>query len=361
MELGTGSHAQVVALVPAHNEEAALPAALDSLWQQTRRPDRVIVIADNCTDRTVDVARAAGAEVFETVANTHKKAGGLNQALAVLLELLAPQDRVLVMDADGALAPGFVETALRELADETVGAVGGIFWGEPGHGLVGELQRNEYARYARDIDRKHGRAMVLTGTATLHRVDVLTAVAAARVRTLPGPAGWVYDTTALTEDNEITLAIKSLGYRCVSPADCWVVTEVMPTWRDLWRQRLRWQRGAIENLRAYGLNRVTLPYAVQQLGMGIGVIAMWCFVLLTVLTAGAGYTFRPLWLVVGLIFVAERIVTVRRRGTRAVVLAALMVVEWAYDLFLQGVLLRSVWDSIRRAEARWHHVSAPVS
>ncbi|MDX3003949.1 glycosyltransferase [Kribbella solani] len=74
MELGTGSHAQVVALVPAHNEEAALPAALDSLWQQTRRPDRVIVIADNCTDRTVDVARAAGAEVFETVANTHKKA-----------------------------------------------------------------------------------------------------------------------------------------------------------------------------------------------------------------------------------------------------------------------------------------------
>ena len=91
---------------------------------------------------------------------------------------------------------------------------------------------------------------------------------------------------------------------------------VMPTWRDLWRQRLRWQRGAIENLRAYGLNRVTLPYAVQQLGMGIGVIAMWSFVLLTVLTAGNGLRVQPLWLSVGLIFVAERVVTVRRRGAR---------------------------------------------
>ena len=361
MELGTGSHAQVVVLVPAHNEEAALPAALDSLWGQTRRPDRVVVIADNCTDGTVDVARTAGAEVLETVGNVDKKAGGLNQALSILLELLTPADRVLVMDADGVLAPRFVETALRELDDESVGAVGGVFWGESGHGVIGELQRNEYARYARDIDRKRGRAMVLTGTATLHRVDVLSRVAAARGSALPGPVGLVYDTTALTEDNEITLAIKTLGYRCVSPADCWVVTEVMPTWRDLWRQRLRWQRGAIENLRAYGLNRVTLPYAVQQAGMGVGVIAMWSFVLLTILTAGNGLHFQPLWLAVGLVFVAERVATVRRRGARAMVLAAVMVVEWAYDLFLQLVLLRSVWDSIRQAEARWHHVTTPVS
>lgn len=361
MELGTGSHAQVVVLVPAHNEEGALPAALDSLWRQTRRPDRVIVVADNCTDGTVAVATGAGAEVFETVGNVDKKAGGLNQALSILLEILTPADRVLVMDADGVLAPRFVETALRELGDVSVGAVGGVFWGEPGHGLIGELQRNEYARYARDIDRKRGRAMVLTGTATLHRVDLLARVAEARGHALPGPAGLVYDTTALTEDNEITLAIKTLGYRCVSPADCWVVTEVMPSWRDLWRQRLRWQRGAIENLRAYGLHRVTLPYAVQQAGMGIGVIAMWSFVLLSVLTAGDGMHARPLWLAVGLVFVAERVVTVRRRGARAMILAAVMVVEWAYDLFLQVVLLRSVWDSIRRTEARWHHVASHQS
>ncbi len=37
-----------------------------------------------------------------------------------------------------------------------------------------------------------------------------------------------------------------------SPNGCRVVTELMPTWRNLWTQRLRWQRGALENLGAYG-------------------------------------------------------------------------------------------------------------
>ena len=61
---------------------------------------------------------------------------------------------------------------------------------------------------------------------------------------------------------------------------------------------------------------------------------------------GAQLQVRPLWLAVGLVFVAERI-TVRRRGARAMILAADEVVEWVYDLFLQGVLLRSVWPGSR--------------
>ena len=65
-----------------------------------------MVVADNCTDRTEDVARAGGAEVFRTVDNTHKKAGALNQVLAGLLPGLDDDDLVLVMDADSLLDPG---------------------------------------------------------------------------------------------------------------------------------------------------------------------------------------------------------------------------------------------------------------
>ncbi len=60
----------------------------------------------------------------------------------------------------------------------------------------------------------------------------------------------------------------------VSPRECPVVTELMPTWRTLWGQRLRWQRGALENLGAYGLTRQTFRYWAQQLGIGYGVIAL---------------------------------------------------------------------------------------
>jgi poly-beta-1,6-N-acetyl-D-glucosamine synthase len=41
---------------------------------------------------------------------------------------------------------------------------------------------------------------------------------------------------------------------------CDTTTEVMPTWADLFRQRLRWQTGALTDLRAYGLTGVTAPY-----------------------------------------------------------------------------------------------------
>jgi hypothetical protein len=60
----------------------------------------------------------------------------------------------------------------------------------------------------------------------------------------PESPGQVYDTLALTEDNEITLALKTLGWAMVSPQECRITTELMPAVGDLWEQRLRWQRGA---------------------------------------------------------------------------------------------------------------------
>jgi len=75
----------VTVLIPAHNEEVSLAPTIASLHSQSHRPERVIVVADNCTDSTVTVARRAGVEVFESVRNTHKKGGALNQALKHLL------------------------------------------------------------------------------------------------------------------------------------------------------------------------------------------------------------------------------------------------------------------------------------
>jgi hypothetical protein len=45
-------------VIPARNEAKLIPIALDSLARQTRRPDRVILIDDNSSDRTVEFAEA---------------------------------------------------------------------------------------------------------------------------------------------------------------------------------------------------------------------------------------------------------------------------------------------------------------
>src|SRR5215218_2928494 len=98
---------KIVALIPCHNEENLVWRAIRSLHSQTRPPDRIVVIADNCTDGTARLARYCGAEVFETEGNRHKKAGALNQVLGRLLPELDPSDAVLVQDADSFLDERF--------------------------------------------------------------------------------------------------------------------------------------------------------------------------------------------------------------------------------------------------------------
>ncbi|MCU1281136.1 MAG: glycosyl transferase family 2, partial [bacterium] len=55
------SRPPIAVLIPAHNEESVLSHTLSSLMPQMRPDDRVIVIADNCDDATVSIARASGA------------------------------------------------------------------------------------------------------------------------------------------------------------------------------------------------------------------------------------------------------------------------------------------------------------
>ena len=54
----------ILALLPAHNEQSTIAAAIRSLQEQTAPPERIVVVADNCTDSTADVARSYRAEVF---------------------------------------------------------------------------------------------------------------------------------------------------------------------------------------------------------------------------------------------------------------------------------------------------------
>ena len=239
----------VTVLIPAHNEADCISATLTSLISQSHSPERIVVVADNCTDDTVGIAQRMGVDVIESQDNAFKKAGALNQALARVLPGQGDNDLVMVMDADTTLDAGFLEAAVRRMTDDRgLMAIGGLFYGEQGAGLIGQFQRNEYIRYAREMRRRRGRVFVLTGTASIFRPVALRTVAAERGRSLPGVPGDVYDTVVLTEDNELTLALKSLGALLISPGECTVVTEVMPTWQALWSQRLRWQRGALENL-----------------------------------------------------------------------------------------------------------------
>ena len=85
----------MVVLIPAHNEGTGLLPLLTDLSGATR----TLVVADNCTDGTAAIARAAGAEVIERHDPTRRGKGfALDFGIAHLAS--KPPEVVVIIDAD---------------------------------------------------------------------------------------------------------------------------------------------------------------------------------------------------------------------------------------------------------------------
>jgi len=102
-------------LVPAHNEERVIQATLESIRSQLWEGDRLLVIADNCSDTTANIARECGAEVFE---RRDLERRGKGYALQSGVELLKshPPAAVVVVDADCQLMPGCLNALAAQVA-----------------------------------------------------------------------------------------------------------------------------------------------------------------------------------------------------------------------------------------------------
>src|SRR6266568_2090346 len=99
---------RVAVLVPAHNESSGVLPTLADIKAQMSAGDRLIVVADNCTDDTAAVAAAASAEVISRHDADRK---GKGYALAAGLSHLRkdPPDVVIVVDADCRLADAAID------------------------------------------------------------------------------------------------------------------------------------------------------------------------------------------------------------------------------------------------------------
>ena len=342
--------ARVVAVIPAHNEEEGISQTIRSLRLQTRPPDRVLVMADNCSDDTARLARLAGAEVVETVDNRAKKAGALNQGLALVLPTLSDDDLLLTMDADSQLVEDFLERAIDLFVEHVdLGGLSGSIVARETTNLLELAQAIEYARGTRLVGRKQGRVHVLSGAATVLRADVLRAIGAARGTGLPGSPGELFIEDSLTEDYELTLAVRSLGYRCLSTRQCPVITDVMPTFRDLRLQRVRWYRGAMESLALYGWSPLT-HWTWFQIGITyVASLLLPLVVLLIVLSLVLfDSVFDARWLLIWPVMMAEQYVNARRVGVRLWRIPLLFFPLWAYD----NLLFTYCWIALRQLAHR---------
>lgn len=109
---------KISVVIPAYNEEAYIGNCLDSLMQQEVKPDEIIVINNNSTDKTVDIVKKYPVRIVR-----EKEQGmiparnrGFNEAQ---YEIIARTD------ADTILPPDWIKKIKEHFKDKTLLAVSG--------------------------------------------------------------------------------------------------------------------------------------------------------------------------------------------------------------------------------------------
>lgn len=103
---------KVAVLIPAYNEAAGIAATISTILPQLTPDDRLLVIADNCTDSTANIARKCGATALERQ-DTERKGKGYALDFGLVAIASDPPEVVIVVDADCICQPDAIEKLAR--------------------------------------------------------------------------------------------------------------------------------------------------------------------------------------------------------------------------------------------------------
>jgi cellulose synthase/poly-beta-1,6-N-acetylglucosamine synthase-like glycosyltransferase len=238
-------------VVPAHNEEAAIAGAVVSTmaidWPADRF--RVVVVADNCTDDTAEVAARAGAQVL---IRQDAELRGKGYALAYAFRDSRERrwaDAVVIIDADSRVSPNLLEA------------------------IAARMERGEQAVQIHygvsNVDASWRTRLMAIALAAFHRVR-------SRARERLGVScgirgnGWglthalleqvPFGSYSLAEDVEFGIELGMRGVRVAYADEAWCEGEMVTAGTNARSQRRRWEQGRMALLRSR-----TIPLLKQAL------------------------------------------------------------------------------------------------
>ena len=95
----SGVDSSFTLIIPAHNEEAVISDTLLRLTSDRRKNDRILVVADNCSDNTAEIAKNCGVEVT-TRLDLEKVGKGFALAHGLRFVEATKTDTIIILDAD---------------------------------------------------------------------------------------------------------------------------------------------------------------------------------------------------------------------------------------------------------------------
>ncbi|QBI52031.1 glycosyltransferase [Streptomonospora litoralis] len=360
-------------VIPAHNEEPVIDAAITSALRLFDRWD-IYVVSDSSRDATADIAAETGVNVLELLTNRGK--AGAIEAVIEEFELTENYEGVVILDADTELDAGYVEGARRQLGDPHVAAVAGFVvaeWKPKQRTVVGRLisaYRDrlywllQYLLRFGQTWRHSSVSFIVPGFASVYRTRSLKGIDI-------NPKGLVI------EDFNMTFEVhhKRLGRISMNP-DTKAYCQDPFTMGDYVKQVRRWTLGFWQTVRRHGIWPSLFWFALFFYILEVVVVsvlllataALGLFTLLPPLTGGAvleiagyasGYTavtaVLPLTTILIGLFVPDYVLTcllatVRRRPSY-LVYGLFFLPMRVIDAYLTLRTLPQAWTA--KSDGRW--------
>lgn len=222
-------------VVAAHNEETVIAHIVDSLNRQNYPSNLfdVFVIADNCTDRTAEIAEEHGAKVYRRFNNSARGKGhALEWMFAQIFGMEEKYDAICVFDADNLVTSNYLLEMNKRLCEGHKVIQGYIdsknpfdSWITCSYSIAFWLSNRLF-----QLPRYYmGLSCGLCGTGFCVDVEVLKEI------------GW--GATCLTEDLEFTMKLALSNYKVAWANNAVVYDEKPITLKQSWNQRKRWMQG----------------------------------------------------------------------------------------------------------------------
>lgn len=230
---------KVSVIIPAYNEEKTIGRCIKSVLSldYPKRLLEVIVVNDSSTDKTDKIARSFekyGVKVLENKINKGK-AYSLNRGIKASTGSL-----VACIDADSLVDKAALKNMTGYFEDPEIGSVTPAVKVLRPRSMIQRIQHVEYLlnvflrKMLAIIDAVH----VTPGVFSVYRKDVLVEVGG-------------FAENNLTEDMDIALKIHKAGYKIENSVNAVSYTMCPAKWTELFSQRLRWYRGAFDNMYKY--------------------------------------------------------------------------------------------------------------
>ena len=227
----------VSVLIPAYNEEKNIKRIVKSILRANYPKNllEVIVINDASTDRTREIVEVMEGVILLNNKKNRGKAHSLNRALKI-----AKGELIACVDADSVVEKNILMKMVGHFENPKVASVTPALKVLRPKNFIQRIQSAEYLlniflrKSLEMIDSIH----VTPGVFSIYRKSVL--------KELGG-----FDENNLTEDMEIALRIHNAGYKIENRLDACSYTLCPSNLRSLFKQRLRWYRGALQNTVKY--------------------------------------------------------------------------------------------------------------